>query len=105
MSYRAPTPRTIPELIVWIERRLRRTQRDIVTSAIVTDHGELGGLADDDHPQYQLRSEAGDAGGYAELDNDGVVPKAQLPADVVYEADLPDIEGAELLAWLALTEG
>jgi hypothetical protein len=33
------------------------------------DHGTLPGLADDDHPQYQLRSEVGNAGGYCGLPN------------------------------------
>jgi hypothetical protein len=33
------------------------------------DHGTLPGLADDDHPQYQLRSELGTAGGYCGLPN------------------------------------
>lgn len=104
MSYRT-TPRTIPELLVWIERRLRRNERNQVTTAITTDHGNLAGLSDDDHGQYQARDEQGVADGYPSLDGTGVVPKAQLPSDVVYDADLPDSEEAEVLAWLALTEG
>jgi len=34
----------------------------------VTDHGGLSGLADNDHPQYQLGSEKNSANGYAGLD-------------------------------------
>lgn len=45
----------------------------------VTDHGALTGLADDDHPQYQLRSEEGAAAGYAGLDGSAKVPLSQLP--------------------------
>ena len=44
------------------------------------DHGALTGLADDDHPQYQLRSEEGAANGYAGLNGSGVIPLTQLPA-------------------------
>ena len=44
-----------------------------------TDHGSLDGLADDDHPQYQLESEKGQANGYASLGSDGIVPTTQLP--------------------------
>ena len=43
------------------------------------DHGGLSGLADDDHPQYQLRSEEGAANGYASLDASTLVPVAQIP--------------------------
>lgn len=42
-----------------------------------TDHGLLGGLADDDHPQYQLRSEKNASGGYAGLDVSGAIAAAQ----------------------------
>jgi hypothetical protein len=79
------------------------------TGGGVTDHGDLTGLADDDHPQYALtdgtrgnfeaagavaahaaaadphlgyqkESEKGSANGYASLGTDGKVPAAQLPA-------------------------
>jgi hypothetical protein len=43
------------------------------------DHGNLAGLGDNDHPQYQLGSEKGNANGYAALDGSGDVPLAQLP--------------------------
>lgn len=43
----------------------------------VTDHGQLTGLTDDDHTQYQLRSEKGSGNGYASLVS-GIVPVAQL---------------------------
>lgn len=36
-----------------------------------TDHGSLTGLSDDDHPQYQLRSEKDQPNGYPGLDEDG----------------------------------
>ena len=48
----------------------------------VTDHGALTGLADDDHTQYQLKSEKGAASGYASLDAGILVPTAQL-ADII----------------------
>ncbi len=42
---------------------------DILFSASgVTDHGELSGLLDDDHTQYQLRNEKNNPSGYAGLD-------------------------------------
>lgn len=43
------------------------------------DHGGLFGNDDDDHPQYQLRSEKAVANGYASLDGNGDVPIAQIP--------------------------
>ncbi len=46
----------------------------------VTDHGALTGLGDDDHPQYQLRTEKDTAGGYAGLDGSGKINPSQLPA-------------------------
>jgi hypothetical protein len=45
-------------------------------TAGVTDHGALTGLADDDHTQYQLRSEEGVASGYPSLDANVVVVQA-----------------------------
>ena len=45
----------------------------------VTDHGNLGGLADDDHPQYQLDSEKNAANGYAGLDGGSLLNPAQVP--------------------------
>lgn len=47
-------------------------------AAGVTDHGALSGLADDDHTQYQLRSEKNAANGYAGLGAGGLVAQAQL---------------------------
>lgn len=43
------------------------------------DHGSISGLADDDHSQYQLRSEKSNASGYASLDISTKVPIAELP--------------------------
>lgn len=43
------------------------------------DHGGLFGLADNDHPQYQLAAEKGVASGFASLDAGVKVPYAQLP--------------------------
>ncbi len=40
------------------------------------DHGGLAGLGDDDHTQYQLRSEKGVANGYAGLDVSGEIGDA-----------------------------
>lgn len=45
----------------------------------VSDHGLLLGLSDDDHPQYQLRTEKAVANGYASLDSAGDLPLSQLP--------------------------
>lgn len=42
------------------------------------DHGNLFGLADNDHPQYELAANKGAANGYASLSS-GKVPYAQLP--------------------------
>ena len=50
---------------------LKRSGTTIVGAAGgggVTDHGELSGLGDDDHPQYQQESEKNAASGYAGLD-------------------------------------
>lgn len=44
----------------------------------VTDHGDLTGLLDDDHTQYQKESEKGAASGYASLDSTTKVPAAEL---------------------------
>lgn len=103
MSFRLP-PETIDEIVAQIQEELRRAQTDLVTVRVVTDHGGLAGLDDDDHDQYQLREEQGVAEGYPSLDGTGKVPKPQLPADVVYTGDLPDVTDVELLAWLAMTE-
>lgn len=43
------------------------------------DHGGLFGLADDDHPQYQLVAQKAVANGYASLDATVKVPLAQVP--------------------------
>lgn len=42
------------------------------------DHGNLFGLADNDHPQYELVANRGAANGYATLAS-GKVPIAQIP--------------------------
>lgn len=47
------------------------------------DHGLMTGLADDDHPQYQIRVEKGAVSGYAGLDAAGDVPIGQLPVGAV----------------------
>jgi hypothetical protein len=47
------------------------------------DHGNLFGLADNDHPQYQLAAQKGAASGYASLDDSVKVPFAQLPTGTV----------------------
>ena len=44
----------------------------------IHDHGNLTGLADDDHVQYQLRTEKAAANGYASLGASSRVPTAQL---------------------------
>jgi hypothetical protein len=42
------------------------------------DHGFLGGLGDDDHPQYQLRNEKNVASGYAGLDGSSALQSSQV---------------------------
>jgi microcystin-dependent protein len=54
----------------------------------VSDHGDLSGLADDDHTQYQLRTEKGIANGYAGLDVTGTVPLAQLPSTLAQDSEV-----------------
>lgn len=104
MSYRGG-PRTLSERVADIEEQLRRANSIVVQTVVVTDHGGLDGLGDDDHGQYQLRSEQGDVDGYPDLDGSGLVPKAQLPTDVVYTADLPSVTDPTTLVWLTMTEG
>lgn len=48
----------------------------------VTAHGDLTGLTDDDHTQYQKESEKGAANGYASLGADSLVPQDQLGTGV-----------------------
>jgi len=50
------------------------------STTVVTDHGLLGGLADDDHTQYQLRSEKDQLSGYAGLDGSGDISLTAVPA-------------------------
>jgi hypothetical protein len=54
----------------------------------VTDHGALTGLGDDDHPQYQLRSERNAANGYAGLDGAGLIPDNRLPASIARDTEV-----------------
>lgn len=52
---------------------------EITSGSSTVDHGALIGLADDDHTQYQLRSEQGAASGYPTLDvNVRLVEAAQV---------------------------
>lgn len=101
MSYRGG-PRTLDQRVAYIEEQLRRAQVRIRATVVVTDHGSLDGLSDDDHPQYQLEAEKSQAEGYASLDAGGTVPKVELPADVVYTGDLPDVTDLELLVWMSM---
>jgi hypothetical protein len=54
----------------------------------VTDHGALTGLSDDDHPQYQLRSEENTANGYLGLDAGALVPDNRLPASIARDSEV-----------------
>ncbi len=59
----------------------RSTCPDLVLSAGTpgtTDHGALSGLNDDDHTQYQLRSEQSQPNGYPSLDGSALVPSDEL---------------------------
>lgn len=58
------------------------------------DHGaSLTGLSDDDHPQYQLRSEEGASNGYAPLDVSAKVPLANLPTGSGSGLDADTVDG------------
>jgi hypothetical protein len=46
----------------------------------VSDHGSLTGLGDDDHTQYQLRSEKNTTNGYAGLDSSGLLSPSRIPS-------------------------
>jgi hypothetical protein len=46
------------------------------------DHGGLAGLLDDDHPQYQLLSQKGQASGYAPLDATSKIAAVYLPSEL-----------------------
>lgn len=52
------------------------TWQPLAAGNVITDHGALSGLGDDDHPQYQLRSEQGVANGYPSLDANLIVEQA-----------------------------
>lgn len=54
----------------------------------VSDHGELTGLGDNDHPQYQLTSAKAQANGYASLDAGGKVPDAQIPDAIARDSEV-----------------
>ena len=66
----------------------------------VLDHGGLTGLADNDHPQYQLTSAKGAANGYAPLDANSLIPTTNLPPLAVNEVFTP-IDQAAMLALTA----
>jgi len=54
------------------------------------DHGSMAGLGDDDHTQYQLRTEKDVANGYAGLDAGTKIAAAQIQ-EVLALADLTDV--------------
>lgn len=62
----------------------------------VTDHGALTGLGDDDHTQYQLRSEEDAANGYAGLDASGVVTAPVQLVRQGLDAAVPALAEGEL---------
>lgn len=53
-----------------------------------SDHGALTGLADDDHTQYQTRSEKDAVSGYCGLDASGLVPDARIPAGIARDSEV-----------------
>ncbi len=55
--------------------------RAVITAAAATDHGSLSGLLDDDHTQYQLRSEEDAANGYAGLNAANRIIKGGIATD------------------------
>ena len=50
------------------------------THPLGIDHGNISGLSDDDHTQYQKESEKDVANGYAGLDESGYLDGDELPA-------------------------
>lgn len=60
----------------------------------VTDHGALTGLSDDDHPQYQLRSEENAANGYLGLDAGAMAPDNRIPASIARDSEITSAIGA-----------
>ena len=64
----------------------------------MTDHGLLSGLSDDDHTQYQLRSEEDAANGYAGLDASSLLDPAQVPINTVTEKTTPVAADKALIA-------
>lgn len=60
------------------------------------DHGSISGLSDDDHPQYQLRSEKDTNNGYAGLDSGGKINPAQLPAIAITDTFVVNSQAAML---------
>jgi hypothetical protein len=58
--------------------RLGQLSSSSSSSSSITNHGDLSGLADDDHTQYQLRTEKGAVSGYCGLDATSKVAVANL---------------------------
>jgi len=54
----------------------------------VTDHGALTGLGDDDHTQYQLRTEKAVANGYCDLDASALIPDARIPSGIARDTEV-----------------
>jgi hypothetical protein len=66
------------------------------------EHGSLAGLGDDDHTQYQLRSEEDAANGYAGLDGSTLLNPAHVP-DGADATAIHDDTAAEIAAVAAKT--
>ena len=62
----------------------------------ITDHGSLTGLADNDHPQYELVANAGAANGYATLDASQVVEQQVKLYRQGLDAAVPALAEGEL---------
>ena len=86
----------------------------ITSASVITDHGALSGLGDDDHPQYynETRGDAryvqnsalGAASGVATLDASGKLLTGQLPALAITDTFVVASQ-AEMLALSAAEQG
>lgn len=58
------------------------------TGTGTSDHGNLVGLQDNDHTQYQLTSGKNVANGYAGLDGSGLLVESQIPAAIARDSEV-----------------
>lgn len=61
-----------------------------ISSPTITEHADMGGLANDEHTQYQKESEKDGANGYAGLDGSGDIALGALPNHASNHTDATD---------------